>query len=218
VIYRSRGNVLDWHTVYEKLYETSADVSQYDDTSAVRGFEYYYYIQTKDDGTQIAGKTLYSSPFWTITNVPATLQRPAGDFLYEVRVVPNPYDIRARKHQFGDKSQYDQIAFYGIPPICKLKIFTERGDLIWEKDHTSGTGDERWNSETSSGQIVSSGIYILYVEVTEDTYASQDQIARYDIYDNHLKLMYHTGDLMFSQGQKMFSKGESTYRKFVIIR
>jgi hypothetical protein len=54
--------------------------------------------------------------------------------------------------------------------------------------------------------------------VTEDTYASQDQVARYDVYDNHLKLMFHSGDLMFSQGQKMFSKGESTYRKFVIIR
>jgi hypothetical protein len=45
-----------------------------------------------------------------------------------------------------------------------LKIFTERGDLIYSKDHTSGTGDELWNSTTSSGQVVASGIYFLYVD------------------------------------------------------
>jgi len=83
-----------------------------------------------------------------------------------VRVVPNPYDIRARSFQFGDKSQYDRIAFYGLPGACTMKIFTERGDLIWEKDH-SGKGDELWDSMTSSGQIIASGIYILYVETPE---------------------------------------------------
>ncbi len=221
VIYRSRGTVMSENTVYEKLYETNEDVTSFEDKTAVRGFDYYYYIQSKDDGTQNdvhPGTPLYSGMFWTITSLPASLQRPAGNYLEEVRVVPNPYDIRNRKNQFGDDSQYDQISFYGIPPVCKLKIFTETGVPVWEKDHTIGTGDERWNSITTSGQIVASGIYILYVEVTEDTYASEDQIARYDVYDSDLKLMYQTGDVMFRQGEKMFSKGESTYRKFVIIR
>lgn len=90
-----------------------------------------------------------------------------GEGMDLVRVVPNPYDIRSRLFQFGDKSQYDRIAFYGLPAVCKLKIFTERGDLIWEKDHTRGTGDELWDSTTSYGQIVSSGIYILYVEAPD---------------------------------------------------
>jgi hypothetical protein len=90
----------------------------------------------------------------------------SGHGLDLVRVVPNPYDIRARFLQFGDQSQYDRLAFYGLPPVCKLKIFTERGDLIWEKDHTNSTGDELWDSKTSSGQIIASGIYILYVEAS----------------------------------------------------
>ncbi len=218
VVYRSRGNVLDWRTVYEKIFECGASdaVHSFDDITAIRGFEYYYYIQSK--GTKTDGGTIYSSLFWTITSVPATLQRPAGNLLGEVRVVPNPYDIRSRKNQFGDKSQYDQIAFYGIPPLCKLKIFTERGDLIWERDHSSGTGDERWNSITSSGQIITSGIYILYIEVSEDTYANEDVRARYDVYDENLKLMFQQDSLMFRQGEKMFKKGESTFRKFVVIR
>ncbi|MGD0340025.1 MAG: hypothetical protein ABSB78_14685 [Bacteroidota bacterium] len=269
VIYRSRGNVLDRRSVYEKIFECSKSnvVHNFDDITAIRGFDYYYYIQSKDDGTQNdvhPGLPLYSSLFWTVTSVPATLQRPAvtgpptapavdtthwkqlvskgtwvsgadyvpndevtfgalsyvcvrrdsggkqtpdidttkswkpevskgawvsgsgyakynvvsyngvnyycysdiaqGSLLEQVRVVPNPYDIRARMFQFGDQSQYDRLAFYGLPPVCNLKIFTERGDLIWQKSHTNGTGDELWDSMTSSGQIIASGIYILYVE------------------------------------------------------
>lgn len=170
VIYRSVGNVLDYRTKYDKIFECNASnaVHSFDDVTGSRGFDYYYYIQSKDDGSQNdikPGTPLYSNLFWTITSVPANLQRPpVTSTLDSVRVVPNPYDIRARLFQFGDQSQYDRIAFYGLPPECKLKIFTERGDLIWEKDHTRGTGDELWDSLTSSGQIVSSGIYILYVE------------------------------------------------------
>ncbi len=271
VIYRSEGNVKDYRTKYTKIFECdrSNSVSQFDDVTASRGFNYYYYIQSKDDGSQNEvepGVPLYSSLFLTLTSVPATLQRPAitgppeppgndstnwkflalkgswisdsvylpynavlyggsnyvcidttlvggnapdidntnwklmsnkgewvsgsaynaydavtyggsdfvcpfsisgGSLLDLVRVVPNPYDIRGRFFQFGDQSQYDRIAFYGLPPECKLKIFTERGDLIWEKDHTLGTGDELWNSTTSSGQIITSGIYILYVETPD---------------------------------------------------
>jgi hypothetical protein len=265
VIYRSRGNVLQYSTVYQKIFETNdPNVTSFDDVTASRGFDYYYYIQSKGDGT-------LSSSSWTVTNTPATLQRPAitgspsppnddtthwklinptewvldstyspfasvtylgltylcistidtlppdsnrtywkqislggsnwisyrgewvsgaaynafdivtyngADFvapysisggmgLELVRVVPNPYDIRGRYLQFGDQSQYDRIAFYGLPPVCKLKIFTERGDLIWEKDHVIGTGDELWDSKTTYGQIVASGIYILYVETPD---------------------------------------------------
>jgi hypothetical protein len=267
VVYRSQGRVLDYEAVYEKIFECNKSniANSFDDITAKRGVEYYYYVQAKDDGSQNTvnpGTPLYSSMFWTVTSVGAVLGRPAtpatplppdedanwkqitdkgewfsgtdylafdavtynnmnyvcivdiaadttapdidktnwkrtiatgewklgsgygsysivaylntnyvnqftispGKGLECVRVVPNPYDIRARLFQFGDISHYDQIAFYGLPAVCKLKIFTERGDLIWEKDHTNTRGDDYWNSQTSSGQIVVSGIYILYVE------------------------------------------------------
>ncbi|RPI03844.1 MAG: hypothetical protein EHM64_11670 [Ignavibacteriae bacterium] len=328
VIYRSESRVLQYNTIYKKIFECNQSnaVNHYNDVEAKRGFDYYYYIQSKDDGTQVPNETLYSGLFWTVTNRQANLQRPAepvtpfppdaltsfwkivasykgpwasrsnyssathdvvsyqrsfyicsqstadtinpslnfnnwklvssqadsvafdkgawvsggsyadtthdivtfngssyvcidtishdaispdldkqhwqsvaargnwatgshynahdvvsysgssfitmyaiakGQGLELVRVVPNPYDIRARFYQFGDQSQYDRLAFYGLPPICKLKIYTERGDLIWQKDHIRGTGDELWDSKTSSGQIVASGIYILHVETTD---------------------------------------------------
>jgi hypothetical protein len=228
VIYRCEGIVKDYRSVYKKVFECNASnaVTKWDDTSAVRGFNYYYYIQSKDDGTQNdakPGTPLYSSLFLTLTSVPAHLLRPSGNLLGEVRVVPNPYDIRSRKWQFGDPNtgttgNIDRLLFYGLPPKCKLKIFTENGTLIWEKDHTNGSGDEAWDSKTSSNQIVASGIYILFVEVIEDTYATQDRIANYGIYDQNLKLMYPQGAVVFRKGDKIFSAGQSTFRKFVIIR
>jgi hypothetical protein len=191
VIFRSESNVKIYQTVYAKVFECNASdaVHTWDDTTAVRGFNYYYYIQSKDDGSQNdvePGKPLYSSLFLTLTSVPAYLLRPAGNAIEQVRVVPNPYDIRARSFQFGDQSQYDRIAFYGLPPQCSVRVYTERGDLVWSKDHTNGAGDELWDSMTSSRQIVVSGIYLLYVEVTEDGAG--------------------------------FRKGESVIRKFVVIR
>ena len=192
VIFRSEGTVLDPKTVYRKRFECSggADlVHEFDDTTAVRGFNYYYYIKSKDDGTQNdvePGKPLYSSMFWTLTNTPAYLRRPAGTALEDVRVVPNPFDVRARMFQYGEDSNPDRIAFYELPPVCDVKVYTERGDLVWEKKHTDGSGDELWDSLTSSRQIVVSGVYILYVEVTEDV--------------------------------GTYKKGDSVFRKFVVIR
>jgi hypothetical protein len=162
---------MDYRTVYEKIFECGKTdvVHQFDDVTASRGFFYYYYIQSKDDGTQVPGSTLTSSLFWTITSDPATLQRPAvTSTLDSVRVVPNPFDIRGRFLQFGDRSQYDQISVYGLPPVATLKVFTERGDLIWEKAHTRGTGDVLWTSQTLSGQIIASGVYILVVETPDN--------------------------------------------------
>jgi hypothetical protein len=209
VIYRSAGHVSDSDARYEKIFACNADnvVHQYDDFTPVRGIDYYYYIQTKDDGSGNNGVPLYSSMFYTLTNEPAILQRPYGEKIQEVRVVPNPYDIRSSNWTGRSfTGTPDRLAFWGIPPVCQLKIFTERGDLIWEKYHDSYSGDELWDSKTKYGQIVVSGIYILHVEVLDDIRYDED------IYDEN------TGDLLHSRGDMMFRKGESVYRKFVIIR
>jgi hypothetical protein len=227
-IYRSMSSVKDYRTVYTKVFDSNTSKAvlasgtyTWGDTAAIRGNDYYYYIQSKDDGTQNdvkPGIPLYSSLFLTLTTVPAHLLRASGNLLGEVRVVPNPYDIRSRKWQFGEVGPYDRIMFYGLPPKCRLKIFSEDGALIWEMLHTNGAGDEAWDSKTSSGQIVVSGIYILYVEVSEDAFATKDLYAKYDVVDENLKLMYAKNTLMFHAGDKIFSAGQSTYRKLVVIR
>ncbi|MBN2103229.1 hypothetical protein JW835_04225 [bacterium] len=220
VVYRTEGNVLDPDAVYKKVFECNASnaVHTWDDTSAARGFHYFYYIQSKNDGSNNGGTPLYSGLFWTVTNKSANLRRRAESFLSEVRVVPNPYDIRSRMFQFGENSYYDQIVFYGLPPQCKLKVYTERGDLIWEREHTDGSGDEIWNSLTSSRQIIVSGIYLLYVEVTENIYAESDTYAWHKMYDKNRKLIYDKGDLLYKDGEQIYKAGEQVIRKFVVIR
>ncbi|NIR52186.1 fibronectin [candidate division KSB1 bacterium] len=140
-------------------------VNNFDDTSAQRGFDYYYYIASFDDGSNSNGRILQSSQFWTRTQEPANLKRQAGTELSQIRVVPNPYYRNARNRQFLGRE--DDIAFFNIPGECTIKIFTERGDLIRTIEHTDGSGDEFWNQTTEFGQIVVSGIYLAVIATPE---------------------------------------------------
>jgi hypothetical protein len=160
-----------------------------------RGFDYYYYVSSFDDGSTNdiqPGVSFESSKFFTMTNEPAYLRRPSGKSLSGIRVVPNPYNVRATQLQFGTENS-DRIMFLNIPPFCTIKIYTERGDLIKTIEHADGSGDEPWNSVTSSRQVVVSGLYIAYFEVTQD-YTDPD-----------------TGELLFK-------KGDNHIAKFIIIR
>jgi hypothetical protein len=168
-IYRAEGSVNSWLTVWNKIFECGkADVvHQYNDVNAARSKDYYYYIVSKDNGQQDPahpGTPLVSGKFYIMTSRPSYLRRPSGDSLEDIRIVPNPYLIDKRSLQFGEVTGYDRIAFYGLPPECKIRVFTERGDLIWSREHNDGSGDELWESLTSSGQIIVSGIYIAYFE------------------------------------------------------
>ncbi|OYV02819.1 hypothetical protein CGW93_03685 [candidate division bacterium WOR-3 4484_18] len=131
-------------------------------------------------------------PDMFMTNEPAFLRRPPGVSLEDIRVVPNPYNIRARELQYGAGGP-DRIMFLNIPPFCTIRIYTERGDLIKTIIHDDGSGDEAWESVTSSRQLVVSGVYIAHFEVTQDYYDP------------------NTGELLYR-------KGEQTIRKFIIIR
>ena len=183
-------------TIYEQIADLPPGTTLYDDTEALRGLDYYYYIVSYDDGSTNninPGTPLVSSLFYTRTNLAANLKRQAGTALEAIRVVPNPYNIRgARTTDLG--YGLERIAFLDIPAFCKIKIFTERGDLIQEIEHTDGSGDEYWDLVTSSRQTVVSGIYIVYFEVTED----------YPNPENPEELLYR--------------KGENAFRKFVVIR
>ena len=184
-------------TTYQEIASLPAGTAAFDDVTPVRGFSYYYYIVALNDGSNNnTGETnptgpLYSSRFYTKTTEPAYLRRKAGENLEAIRVVPNPYNIKAKEFQYPDEP--DKIMFLDIPGQCDIKIFTERGDLIQSIEHRNGSGDEVWNSVTSSRQVVVSGVYIAYFEVTEDGYNPE------------------TGELLYK-------KGETALRKFVIIR
>ncbi len=192
-IYRAVGKV---DTTYDLLADVPKGTTRYDDLSAARGVAYYYYIVAYNDGSNntagIANPTgpLHSSRFYTRTTEPAFLRRQAGRSLDAIRVVPNPYNIRSQDLQYPGEP--DKITFLDIPARCRIRIFTERGDLIHTIEHTNGSGDATWYSVTSSRQVIVSGIYLAHIEVTED------------IYDEN--------------GGLIFARGDSKIVKFVIIR
>jgi hypothetical protein len=160
-IYRAIGRP---DTTYTKIFscDKSNSVLTFDDVTARRGFDYYYYIVSKDNGSRTGGVPLVSSKFYTITNTKANLRRQAirADSIgTTIRVVPNPFDARSRSRQFGS-SNPDRIAFFGLPGSCTIKIYTERGDLVRTLQHNNGSGDEYWDSTTEFRQVVVSGVYI----------------------------------------------------------
>ncbi len=184
-------------TVFQEIFSGGAGVYAYDDVQATRGKAYYYYVVAFSDGSgNSAGilnprGPLYSSKFYGLAGEPAYLRRQAGTHLADIRVVPNPFNILSSKLQYVGEA--DKIMFLNIPGHCTIRIFTERGDLIHVIYHENGSGDESWNSVTSSRQVVVSGVYIVQFEVTEDHRDPQTN-------------------------QVLYKKGDTAYRKLVIIR
>jgi len=193
-VYRSVGKP---DTIYQLLAELPPGTDFYEDKSAIRGFSYYYYLTAYNDGSNntagIANPTgpLESGKFYTRTNKPAYLRRMAGQSLDDIRIVPNPYNIRSEEVQYPGEP--DKIMFYNVPAYCRIKIFTERGDLVQTIEHDDGSGDQEWLSTTSSRQVIVSGIYLAHFEVTQD-------------YPDP------------TTGEILYRKGDSTVKKFIVIR
>lgn len=193
-VFRATGRT---DTTYQEIYSGPAGVYSHSDLTAIRGISYYYYVVAFSDGSNnSSGETnptgpLMSSRYYTQTTEPAYLRRKAGTNLDQIRVVPNPYNLKSEKLQYTGEP--DKIMFLNIPALCTIRIYTERGDLINTIEHTNGSGDESWNSITSSRQVIVSGIYIAHFEVSED-YTDPE-----------------TGELLYK-------KGDAAFRKFVIIR
>jgi hypothetical protein len=131
--------------------------TEYVDTGLRRGETYYYYVVAKDNSTglqsshyylrNVNGVTIYASPTKTLETV---------------RVVPNPYNIS--KPAF---TQEDRVIFAGLPGPCKIRIYTESGDLVSEIDHPFDRGIAEWDQVTQFAQRIQSGIYIYHVESME---------------------------------------------------
>ena len=201
-VYRAES---DRDSTYALVYTAGPGETSYDDTTPVRGVNYFYYLQAVRDGAANdgsgltpAGRDLRSSRYATQTYDGTTLKREQGEALADVRVVPNPYYIGASRGAGGGAAlrfpdRNDKLAFFNIPGICRIDIYTELGELVDTIEHTDGSGDEFWDHTTSSRQVVASGLYIAVITVTEDVL---DQAT----------------------GAVLFEAGEQAIRKFVIIR
>ncbi len=189
-IYRSRGEYNNPLETAELVYEADADERSYDDLTPVRGVAYYYYIQS------VGLNGMESNRHYSQAYDPSFLQRPMGTAMDQIRVVPNPFIVSSdeTRLRFPGLRETDKLAFFNVPGQCKIQIYTETGQLIKTLINDQGKGDLYWYNITESNQFVVSGVYIAYIEVTEDI---PDP-------DNPDRLIY--------------KKGDNKTIKFVVIR
>lgn len=157
-----QGNGEQWTLVYET---TNRSQLNWADRDVQRGVDYYYAVTAIDDGTQntaglFPGQPLESSMYNTRSLLPAAAFKPGLNETNKVRVVPNPATVAA--NALGFTGTPDKILFVNLPFKCRLRIYTETGDLVQTIEH-QGTADHAWYQRTDANQYVASGIYILAV-------------------------------------------------------
>jgi len=88
----------------------------------------------------------------------------------DVKVVPNPYLVRAA---WDIDNDYRKIQFINLPTECTIRIYTIAGDLVQTIRHnepyqggfdSETKGTAFWNLMTRNNQKVSTGIYVFYLE------------------------------------------------------
>ena len=180
-IYRKKGDFLvdsydelnpqGTHLLWEKIADVPKNVTHYEDADVVRGEAYHYAVTAVDDGTQntdglVPGQKLESSRYANRSEIAAFAFAPGEATAGKVRVVPNPYVVKAGEFNFtGDDNK---LLFVNLPAYCTLRIFTATGDLIKTIEHQSGSADESWDQVTEFNQLIASGVYILQVENAKD--------------------------------------------------
>jgi hypothetical protein len=151
----------------------------FEDTAGViPGFDYYYYI------TAVSTSGIESGQFLTMTQEPfaARLTSPPGDSLEQIRIVPNPFNLR--DNQWGGSiSEEYKITFRNLPGECTIRIFTESGELVKTIVHDDGSGTAFWQvmgaaagggyMTTEKNQRPASGLYIAHIQKPDGTWIAQ---------------------------------------------
>lgn len=120
--------------------------SVYNYTDTIRKVDFY-------KGNQYLGyMNVYAKSFMSSTSLIN------GKEETEVSVFPVPY-----KPQSGSRYDGEGITFLGIKDGANIKIFNVAGEKVFDKTISTDNGMFIWNAKNSSGNNVSSGIYIYIV-------------------------------------------------------
>jgi hypothetical protein len=100
----------------------------------------------------------------------------------KVKVVPNPYYIRAD----WDLNKYtNYVMFTNLPEKCTIRIFTVSGIFIKEIQHDASSNDENamggshiWNLRNLEELKIASGLYIFQVDSEYGEYVGKFAVVR----------------------------------------
>ena len=148
------------------------------DCNAFNGFTYYYAVTTFDrdyavqSGRQGLVKFDNCQPFPRMPYecedelFELTIEVDSQDDVNRVYAIPNPFRSGGSRltqqnyHNFPD----NMVRFVNVPDFATIRIYTVAGDLVWESEHTDGSGNIEWNVENGNSEPVASGVYIYKIE------------------------------------------------------
>lgn len=151
------------------------------DTTAVKGFDYWYALLAFDSGMKDTAGTWFIEPLPSsrydnvIHHSPTNTVKNVMD---EIAVVPNPFVGSAQWNNPSPRyvePWEDKIRFINLPEDAVIRIYTLDGDFVRElkagdrvravdPDETIGKGSAEWNLISRNDQLVSTGVYLYVVE------------------------------------------------------
>ncbi len=165
-VYRKAGDNMGDFTLVATLPPTQ---TAYADTSAGIGVSYYYYVTAETDGSQNIDPTCFhqpleSSKFFNRSAFPARAYRAASATLGNVRVVPNPFNLRQTLAYPGE---VDRLTFTNLTHHCVIKIFTVDGNLVKTLEKNNSSAYIVWSPMlTDDNLFIAPDIYIYYIQVS----------------------------------------------------
>ncbi len=100
----------------------------------------------------------------------------------QIKVVPNPYYIRAD----WDQNKYsNHVMFTNLPDKCTIRIFTVSGILIKDIEHDALSGDpdaqggsHNWNLQNKEELKIASGLYVYQVKSEDGEFVGKFVVVR----------------------------------------
>ena len=149
----------------------TAGKREFVDRGLVDGFPYWYSVTSFSAPNFQAELDEFESGHGANARLIYPGSPPTGaDNPRAVGVYPNPYragsmfDSRTGEQELGRK-----IWFTGLPPRCRIQVFTLTGELVNTLFHDDpSTGQEPWDLLSDHTRTIASGLYIYVVE-NQDT-------------------------------------------------
>jgi hypothetical protein len=156
-------------TALELSYDPAARAFMLVDRDIHNDFPYRYAVSAFDRGFLGNQEDLTFEGILSTTEkiypAPHTRNRTAG-----VYVVPNPYNERSQFEEGGPR-----VVFANLPTRCSIRIYTVASDYVatllhgpGESGSTSPTS-RQWDLRSEAGLTVAPGIYMFYVDGTDDS-------------------------------------------------
>lgn len=172
-VYRRAMSVFDiLHPVaspFIEVYNTTDLVTNYDDYDVGLGRCYWYYVVAYDwdglESNRFLNRTAPGTRAGQETREGGCALRPQATSLDSIVVVPNPYHVHAVRL---NREVYNVLAFFNLPYKCRLRIYTQTGDLLYTYDKESESNVVEWDQISDAQQHIVSGLYIYVVDQAQD--------------------------------------------------